>query len=278
MARDAARPRRARIALSAGAACAVSAPAWAGEIRCWYEHGVVVAPAVVAGIAGDYILDTGAEHTLLHETRVQTAGFEGTALSAEVRIAGLDLPAVPVAVADLDARTGDFPTPIAGVIGADVLSGRVVDVDLSPCRVRISAPGRAPRFGAAVALPFLAPGLPVVAAGVSDGPHAWRGAFLASTGADAPIRLSTGRASVPGAKAAEDVFPDHGGRAELRAVSLAGDLFERPRGGLTPDAPAGADGVLGAAVLERWRLRFDFARDRLLLAQRKGPPARADGP
>jgi len=38
----------------------------------------------------------------------------------------------PVEVADLDLRTGAAPTPIVGVIGADVLRPYVLDVSFAP--------------------------------------------------------------------------------------------------------------------------------------------------
>jgi hypothetical protein len=47
----------------------------AGEVVCHYEGGVMVAPARVAGIAGDFILDTGSAHTVLDATRAASEGF-----------------------------------------------------------------------------------------------------------------------------------------------------------------------------------------------------------
>ncbi|MFZ3006904.1 MAG: hypothetical protein WA047_12045, partial [Phenylobacterium sp.] len=147
------------------------APAPAQAAACWFEHGVVVVPASVAGVAGDYILDTGSPTTLLHETRAQMESLPPSFRGA-VRVDGLRLPDRPVMVADLDARTYAFPTPIAGVIGADVLSAYVVDVSFAPCRVRIWPPGRAPGFPAdtRLAMPLRA-GRPVVTAAVADGPR-----------------------------------------------------------------------------------------------------------
>lgn len=240
------------------------APAPARAAACWFDHGVVVVPAEVAGVAGDYILDTGAPATLLHETRAQMEGQAGTALRGEVRVAGLRLADRPIAVADLDARTYAFPTPIAGVIGADVLAGQVVDVDFAPCRVEIRAPGRAPRFRPEKILAMrLKGGLPTVAGAVADGPRTVVGGLVVATGLDAPVRLDGALAGVPGASA-EDVAPYGPRRARLRALSLAGELFENLPAGLTPPVE-GAVGAVGAPVLSRWRLRFDFARGRLLL-------------
>src|SRR5258705_21152 len=76
-----------------------------------------------------------------------------------------------VAVEAIDRRPGARPTPIAGVIGADVLRGFVLDVSFAPCRVRRSPAGRARAFPARWSLPlsWLAE-RPVVSAAVADGP------------------------------------------------------------------------------------------------------------
>lgn len=239
------------------------APAPAQAQACWFEHGVVVVPASVAGVAGDYILDTGGATTQLHETRAQMGGLP-PAFRGEVRIDGLRLADRPVMVVDLDARTYAFPTPIAGVIGADLLSAYVVDVSFAPCRVEIWPAGKAPRFRAETRLAMrLVGGLPVVDAAVADGPRTAVGGFVVATGLDSAVRLDEGLASVPGAKA-EDMAPYGPRRAELRALSFAGELFETLKAGLQPHAD-GAVGAIGPPVLSRWSLRFDFPRGRLLL-------------
>lgn len=236
---------------------------------CWYEHGVVVVSASVAGIAGDYILDTGAPATLIHETRAQAAGFEGVELRGEVRVAGMRLADRPIRVADLDAPTFAFPTPIAGVIGADVLAGKILDIDFAPCRVAIWRPGAEPRFGADFTLP-LEPerSLPTIRAAVADGPHALQGAFVVSTGLDAPVRLAQGYATTrPGLSDPAALLPTGGRRARLRALSLAGELFEDLPAGLMAAETDGPLGAIGPGVLERWRVRIDFARRVFRLAK-----------
>ena len=248
-------------------ALAVLAPAVAraGESACWFEQGVLVAPASIAGLAGDYILDTGTPTTQLHETKAQAAGMVETAQTGEIRIAGLTLPARPFAVADLDARTYAFPTPIAGVIGADLLSNYVVDVSFAPCRVVIYPLRQAPRFASAAVVPLKTiDGVATARAAVSDGPRAFAADFVVATGGDAPVRVSEGLAQAPGAKP-QDVLPGGERRASLRAASFAGTLFENLPGGLSP-ASARSAGVIGAPLLARWRLRFDFPHGRLLLA------------
>ena len=250
-----------KLVLALAALWLVPAPAQAAA--CWLEHGVVVVPASVAGVAGDYILDTGSPTTQLHETRAQMAGLP-PAFRAQVRVDGLNLPDRPVVVVDLDARTYAFPTPIAGVIGADLLSAYVVDVSFAPCRVEIWPAAKAPRFRAERRLAMaMAGGSPVVDAAAADGPRTAVGRFVVATGLDSAVRISEALASVPGA-GAEDVAPYGRRRAELRALSFAGRLFEMLKAGLQPQV-AGAVGAIGPPVLAHWSLRFDFPRGRLLL-------------
>lgn len=247
-------------------------PVEAGTTRCWIDQGVLVVPAVVAGAAGDYILDTGAPTTQLHETRAQSEGFADKALTSEIRLAGLILPARSVAVVDLDARTYDFPTPIAGVIGADALGGLVLDVSFAPCRVGLWRKGREPWLTRARALPMtMAEGRPLVAMGVADGTRAELGRFVPSTGLDAAVRLDAGQAMVVHDGKPDALLPYGAGRARLRALSFGGELWENlPAGLVAPaDLPPGALGQVGPAVLARWRLRFDFADGRLWRAPRR---------
>lgn len=247
----------------------------AGEARCWFEAGVLVVPAQVLGIAGDYVLDTGAAHTLLADTPAQGAGYADTALSGEVRLAGLDLAARPVAVVKLDARLRALPTPVAGVIGADILAGRVLDVSFTPCRVRISAPGAEPPFHPAATLPLVwRAGRPIAPAAVSDGRRTVAGGFVISTGSDTAVRLREGLAQAPGASPPEAVYPYGAARPRLRALSFAGDLYENLPSGLEAAPDLDADGEIGAPLLARYRLRFDFAHGRLDLAKALSKGAR----
>lgn len=253
------------------AALACATHAGAGEVSCVYEEGVLVAPASVAGVAGDYIIDTGETETLLHETRAQGNGFAETDVTGEVRLAGETLDGRPVRVRDLDARTLPFRTPIAGVIGVDSLSAYVVDISFSPCRLRVWRPVEAPAFRADAALSLTA-----MPAAVSDGPTSLRGRFRAATGLDRPVRLSSRIASVPGARP-EDVAPFGAARPDLRALSFQGRLFENLPSGLLAEGSE-VEGLIGAPVLSAWRLRFDFAAGRLLLQNEEGPPDRSGGP
>lgn len=253
---------------SAAAFTALAPAAQAGEVACWYEEGVIVAPAAVAGLAGDYIIDTGAPATLLHETKGQMAGYLTPAQRGDVEIAGLDLPDRPFTVVDLDARTAAFPTPIAGVIGADVLSAYVVDVSFVPCRIAIRPAAEAPGFRPVLTLPFQAGrSLPTARATVSDGVRVFGADFLLSTGADAPVRLDARLATVPGAAAPDKLLPNGGILARLSALSFEGRLSRRLSAGLMQGGDPDLGGMIGAPFLSQWRLRFDYPGRQVLLAR-----------
>lgn len=249
------------------AACALTVglagtDAVAGETACWFENGAVVAPAEIGGVAGDWLLDPSAPVTLLHDTRAEMEGLP-KAFRASGHLAGATLAPVAVSVADLDDRAPGFLTPIAGVIGADVLGRYVVDLQFSPCRLRIYA-GRAPRFGRARALPLqLVAGTPAIRAAISDDRRARAGLFAIDWSSRAAVRLANAGLSPP-AKGLEPT-PRMLAPARLRALSVAGDLYEQPTAAIAEGLDPTLAGTLGVEFWSRWRLRLDIAHGELLL-------------
>lgn len=232
---------------------------------CWFENGAVVVPASVAGVAGDYLIDPSAPVTLLHDTRAQAAGFEATSLTASVRLAGQSLQALPIQVVGLDARSAGFATPIAGVIGADVLGRYVVDLDFSPCRIRLSLPGQAPRFGGGFTLPLaLTNGAVTLSAAVTDGRHVRVGRFGLDLSAGAALRLAGAGPEHP---TQANLAPRNSTRGRIRALSFAGRLVEQPSVSLAPDLDPALAGAIGNGVWSRYRLRIDLGRAKLSLAR-----------
>ncbi|MDP3658402.1 hypothetical protein, partial [Phenylobacterium sp.] len=257
----------ARLVLAASAAAFAIGPrpASAGETACWFEGAQLVAAASVHGIAGDYIIDTGTARTQLHDTRTQGAGLltpEDTAveLRGEVRFAGMRRTGLTIEVADLDARSVAMPTPIAGVIGADVLSHYVIDIRFAPCRLAVWRKGEAPTVRSRLSLPLRkAGGRPIAEAAVSDGTRTRRGRFILATGQDLAVRLDERNASVPTATDPKELYPGGIGAARLSELSFAGDLISEQLAGLLPAGavPRGVEGVIGAPILASHAWRFD---------------------
>ena len=242
----------------------MAGPALGGESRCWLENGALVAPAAFGDIAGDFIIDLSAPRSLLHVTAARLAGLAGDTAQGPLRIAGERIAGARLDVADLDARTGSFITSIAGVIGADLLAGFVIDIQPSPCRLTLYRK-TPPRMRGAVRLSLRqVGGAPAVRAGISDGAESRFGWFAIDTASEG-VRVAGAkltRAPPDGADAGSRTSPP----ARLRALSLGGRLFEETPAGLMAPAPPGLDGAVGLAVWRPYHLRLDTARGWMDLA------------
>ncbi|WP_150131333.1 hypothetical protein [Caulobacter mirabilis] len=244
-------------------ACGWTGVARAAEAgRCWFENGAVVVPARVGDVAGDWILDPASPRTLLHETKAQMEGLPA-AFTAAASLAGRRVEGVDVTVADLDSRAPGFTTPIAGVIGADVLARFVVDLDFSPCRVRLIG-GRPPVLKGSRLRLTQVDGVPALEAGVADDRQAGLGLFAVDWGSKAAVRLSQARLS----PSPTDPVPDahNGAPGRLRALSLAGALYEEQTAAVGPSPAPSLAGTLGTDFWSRWRLRLDIRGGVLTLA------------
>jgi hypothetical protein len=230
----------------------IAGPVRSGETRCWFDNGALVVPAAFGDIAGDFILDASAPTSQLHVTRAQSAGIQTDAARADLQVAGQRIAGFPMAVADLDSRSKGFTTNIAGVLAADALEPFVVDIDFAPCRVRFSRRAPAALAGAVRLRVRTLAGVPTVAAAISDGLTSRAGFFAIDTGwaASRIAQATYSRTPPPGADPA----------ARLRAISLAGRLFEQTPAGLMDDSSPRLAGAIGAAVWSRFHVRLMLRR------------------
>ncbi|HEX4179168.1 MAG TPA: hypothetical protein VHY32_00100 [Caulobacteraceae bacterium] len=237
-----------------------AARAEAGRSVCWVQNGVLLVPAVAAGVNGVFILDTGAAHSQLDATQASEVDIGDAATMADIHVAGRTFPAVPMRVIALDDRTRAFPTPIAGVLGADILVGQVLEVRMSPCRLNLSPSRPGSRRG----LPIeIRGGVPFVRAAASDGTISVAGAFRIDTGSPAPAMLAGGSVTTPNNR--------------LRALSFGDRLFENLAAIKRPEDADGA-GAIGEPIWSRFDLRLDFCRRILALepvSPRPGPKGRS---
>jgi len=232
----------------------------AGETACWFENGAVVAPAAIGDLAGDYVIDLSAPHTLLHLDVAQADGHVETAVTLPVRVAGQRVDAAPIAVQSLDYRAVGFSTPIMGVIGADILDRYGVTLDFSPCRLRLDRLG-GPMGGRADALAVtMVGGVPTIAAAASNGLRGVTGPFALDTASGGGVR-SRGDADGPRQKPA----------GTLRGLSLNGTLRQGLPAVVAGDLPDGVVGAVGVEVLSAYRLRLDPQALRLWLTPVAAP-------
>lgn len=256
---------RAPVSLALAAVLVSAGAAQAGETRCWVDRGVLVVPAAFGDIAGDFILDLASPRSVLHVDVALGDGLVTPQTAAPLRLAGVTIPAA-FDVASLDARSLGLPSTIEGLIGADALRGRVLDIRFNPCRIRLWR-GRAPRFRASATLPItVMDGVPAIGASISDGRTALAGRFAIDTGT-AAMRLSSqvaalSRPAPKGVDAASRLAPP----ARLDALGLAGAALRRLPAALEDDVPAGLAGSIGTAAWSRYDVRIDLRRGRLELA------------
>jgi hypothetical protein len=250
-----ARPRRALAGAGLLATClgaALAGEARAGEARCWIDRGAVVVSASYGPVAGDFILDLSQPASQLHDTAARTAGATDDRARWTLRLAGEARRDFPMQIADLDGRISAFPTNIAGVLGADALGPFTLDLDLAPCRLRLTiAPSRRGRRPSRIRW---IGGAPAVFAGVSDGVTARTGWFAIDT-ASAGSRLAAAGFSRPlpkGVDPGDRISPP----AAARAVSVGGRLAEQTPAGVMTAAAPGLAGALGTSIWSRGHLRI----------------------
>jgi hypothetical protein len=265
---------------------AAASQAIAGETQCWIDNGAVVVPAAFGGIAGDFILDLSAPRTQLHLTTAQTNGLappgpvDPSEAQGVVTLAGEHIPA-RIAIADLDAREWGFPTSLDGIIGADVLSGYVVDLQFSPCRLTLQR--RASTAEIVARLPTqTVSGVPTFAATVSDGVKTRTGPFAIDTGS-AGVRLVAAHARFSRLSAQVDPMSRDRPPARLATLSFGGLEFHGLPAALQTDGAEGVLGGVGTDVWSRYVLRLDLRRGQLELisaprSARSGDSSRTTDP
>jgi hypothetical protein len=263
--------RRTASAFAVLAALAVATPAAAGGARCWVDDGAVVVSAAFGQITGDFILDLSA-HSLLHVDRALSDGIVTPTTDGVLSFAGERIRA-RLTVASVDDRSLGLPTTINGLIGADVLAGYVVDLSLSPCRIRLWH-GPAPPLGPSQTLPVeMVGGLPTVAASIADGRTALVGRFGIGTGSPG-VRLAASAANLSRTPRGVDPAAFYAPPARLAALAIGGEVLQHLPASLASDLPDGVLGDIGDDVWSRYgTLRLDLRRDRLQLARRAAPPS-----
>jgi hypothetical protein len=227
----------------------------AGEARCWIDRGAVVTAAAFGDIAGDFIIDLSRPASALHVTRANLDGVDADAATAPLEIAGQRIAAMRVPVVDLDPETRALDTSINGIIGWDVLGRYSVTLDLrrGGCRLTLS-PVRRRGGSADRGLPLvMVSGAPAFRAAVADSRTSRAGLFWIDTG-QTESRITGTTLSRP--------MPDASTPVRVRAVSIAGVLFEQIAA--QPDPPStSAAGAIGTAVWRGALIRIDSARRRM---------------
>jgi hypothetical protein len=238
-------------------------------------------------------IDTGASDSLLDAERAKALDLD---LQGRQRVAGaggaeegsyasgltVELPGVVLerrtwSTAPLAAATGH---PVDGILGYDLFSRFVVEIDYAGRQVRLHEPGSYEYRGAGDSLPLaLQDNQPHVLARVMlPGQEPLEGEFVIDTGSGSSLMLSA--SFVDAHKAAEAVGKTIrvsgqgvGGTlqlevARLQAFELGRSRIDRPLVVLARTgeiAGPGKAGNIGSGILRRFRVVFDYARQRMIL-------------
>ncbi len=250
--------------------CLGAAPALAGETSCRIENGAVVVPAAFGDIAGDFLIDASRPTSVLHLTAAQGAGIVTSSTRGALRVAARRVANFPMEVASLDTREQGFVTNISGALGADFLRRFVVDLDFSPCRIDFVRQAKRHRHGAVRTAIVWVAGAPTIGAAIADREGTSLAGRFAIDTAAVGSRIADARFTRPLPSGADPASPARP-PARLRALSVAGDLFEETPAGILPGAPPGLAGTIGLAVWTHYRMRLDLAAGWVELSPRPKP-------
>jgi hypothetical protein len=241
-----------------------------------------------------FLLDTGSARSFLDPGQIQPLGLRNVektekangqefARSALVEVGGLQLAEHPFTVAPVRVPVAH---PVSGILGAPFFRQLVVAIDYAASSLALSDPRSFRYSGSGTAVPLdLSQEVPVIGARLTVGSRGPLTARLrVDTGAYWPLRIERAfartkqlLASTDGMHRFEAAGTDGGeetflaGRARLLQVGpfLFRDevvTFPTPPAPDTqPAARTGWDGVLGAALLNRFRVTFDYSRKQMIL-------------
>jgi hypothetical protein len=275
---------------------------------------------VDVGLRGEvlsFVFDTAAEAVALNATTAQRLGVEASAYGAiggaagtmqvglatglEIQMGGLTLRDATAILAPIDHLSEAAGRPIDGIVGLDVLRGRLVRLDHERSLIEV-LDRRTTELGPwGDPCPVDTAGAPEVHARIqlSNG-EAVEGSFLVDTGAGGFLTLTSALArqhdlhrrigptySQTGLSFTDDPTYDRAGR--VAGVELCGHEFpsEESSASTVPAVLSGARGgtlsggragLIGNALLLRFDILFDLERNRLYLRpnSRWSAPIRAD--
>lgn len=280
----------------------VAAPAI--EVPAQIDQNLVLVPVRIGSSPElTFILDTGAETTVVASDRIADAGLSGgvgssgTAQGGEIetrlfrnvniRVGSLDIGKSTVAAVDLAGLSAGVGRRIDGILGYDFFRDRVVRIDYSTRKIEMLPGGASPGRGFAVPIAIRGHS-PFVDARVSQGRAAASGRFLVDTGALGAVNLYAGFLDLhprlrPGKSLAltsgailPGQFVTRMGRLTSLAIGpvrIRGPLASFSANPDSDDSAPGDAGLIGSSVLSRYVVTFDYPHRRMNLE-----PKRADSP
>ena len=274
-----------------------------------YEDARIYVPVRVGNAAPRwFILDTGAQPTLVDETVATSEGIPFTLSTSTTGAGGrttrigfaqnvaltvgtvpLALPRVTVAPLDsvLAPSTG---RPIPGIVGSRFFAEHVVEIDVARSEMRVYDRATFTYHGNGIVVPVELDGdVPYTTGWIGEGGARFPGRFLVDLGAKANALVTEHFATehrlaerAP-ASVVTEFGAGMGGETSYRfvradAIGLVGDARTRVDSLVIGLSVAGTltspryDALLGAEYLTRFRVILDYARNRVILEPRGRSP------
>lgn len=270
----------------------------ATALRADFVDGLILVEVAVEGTPGWWILDSGYDYSLIDSTVASNAGIPlsemenvlqpgGSVSQQWTKAATLSIPsgswtADSLAALNFAGLAPFVGRPMAGLLGHDFFVDHVITIDYESGELTIASPDS---FRA----PADATEIPVW---IENGePFALGVLWAANRSVPAKLKIDTGSVSglgLNGSFVAQNALipPDWprtsvggvavGGETEnfvsrLDSISFGGRVIREPIVAWSADLERIGDaGTLGAPLLERFRVTFDYARMRLLVEPKPG--------
>jgi aspartyl protease len=266
-----------------------------------YDNLVFVPVSVNGSAPQDFVLDTGANISIVNQRVAATLGLGvgrsvdakiGTGESAtqisyqkhvELRIGDTALPAATVLVTSLSALESRIGHPIAGIVGADLFKTFVVSIDYAGDSISLSDSKTYVYAGSGAVLPMRIKGdRPYLSARVTPIGSASIDAFLiVDSGDTSALGFHTPYVAKHQLRAPTQPLLPHlskglagdsrNWRGRVAALQLGVIGFDRPLATFAEatrgsEAESDYDGQIGGEILRRFRVTFNY-RDRTMILE-----------
>jgi len=281
------------LALACVGCAANTAPETGPAVRAQFVDGIILLEASVAGTTGWWILDSGYEYSLVDSAVANAAGLTLSAPETAaqpggevtqswtqpgpVELARGTFHADSMAVLDFSGLAPIVGLPVAGLLGHDFFSRYVITIDYAAREVTLAEPEgwRAPNGSTELAVWI-----------ENAEPFALGTLWVNDRTVPAKLKLDTGSLSALGLNgsfvAQNLLIPEGWPRLAVSGIAVGGAtrnfvaridsmrfgpaVIPAPVTGWSEDLTRVGDaGTVGAPVLARFRVTFDYTRHRLLL-------------